>query len=279
VDTSLTVDPDDSRPGAPAERGDNSTFDLYDGLRTVLTRIDGGKASRKTTQVTELAPGKHEVEVTATANDGRKSKVTKRVFVPRLSPLQRIANLTRVRVKPPRVPPADITIPSQLLFDVGSSDLRPEAGRFLRSVARALKIARKPARITGYTDATGPADFNRRLSRERARAVRAYLARSGRVPGGRLKAFGRGEADPVASNATASGRQRNRRLVISIKVPSKAVVLSGRSAVKRVADVRDLQARARAEARRPNRPPRSGAPEGIGIYERPVTWLKRDDAG
>jgi outer membrane protein OmpA-like peptidoglycan-associated protein len=277
VDTSLTVDPDTSRPGAPAARGDNTTFDLYDGLRTVLTRIDGGPPSRKATQVKELTPGKHEIAVTATANDGRRSTVTKRVFVPQLSPLQRIANLTRVRVKPTRVPPADITIPSQLLFGVGSSDLRPEAGRFLTSVARALKIAKAPARITGYTDATGPEDFNRRLSRERARAVRAFLAGRGRVPAKRMTAFGLGEREPVASNATAEGRQRNRRVVVSIKVPTKATVLTGRSATKRLADVRNLQARARAESRRPNRPPPSGAPDGIGIYEHPAPWLKRAD--
>ncbi|MDX6554877.1 MAG: hypothetical protein QOD86_1072 [Miltoncostaeaceae bacterium] len=278
VDTSLTVDPDTSQPGAPAERGDNSTFDLYDGLRSVLTRIDGGEASRKTTQVEELTPGKHEVDVAATGNDGSRSTVTKHIFVPQLSPLQRIANLTRVRVRPTRVPPADITIPSQLLFDVGSSDLRPEAGRFLTTVARALKIAKAPARITGFTDATGPEDFNQRLSQERARAVRAFLTGRGRVPAGRMTAFGLGEREPVASNATAEGRQRNRRIVVSIKVPSKAVVLTGRSATKRVADVRNLQARVRAEVRRPNRPPPSGAPEGIGIYERPVTWLKRGGA-
>ncbi len=75
VDTSTTVDPDTSQPGAPAERGDNSTFDLYDGLRSVLTRIDGGEASRRSTTVAELTPGKHEVDVAATSNDGGRSTV------------------------------------------------------------------------------------------------------------------------------------------------------------------------------------------------------------
>ena len=183
IDTSTTVDPDTSRPGAPAERGDNSTFDLYDGLRSVLTRIDGGEPSRRSTTVAELTPGKHEVEVTATSNDGGSATVRKRLFVPPLSPLRRIAGLTRVRVKPVRVPPADITIPAQLLFDVGSARLHPDAARYLSGVARALRLARAPARIAGYTDATGPAGFNQRLSRERARAVRAFLAGRGRVPG------------------------------------------------------------------------------------------------
>jgi outer membrane protein OmpA-like peptidoglycan-associated protein len=278
VDTSTTVDPDTSRPGAPAARGDNSTFDLYDGLRSVLTRIDGGEPSRKSSTVTELTPGKHEVEVTATSNDGGTAKLTKRIFVPPLSPLRRIAGLTRVRVKPTRVPPADITIPAQLLFDVGSADLRPEAARYLTGVARALRLARAPARVVGHTDATGPAGFNRRLSRERARAVRAFLAGRGRVPGRRLTAAGLGERTPVASNATAAGRQKNRRVVVTIKTPSKATVLTGPSAVKRVAQVRGLQARVRAESRRPNRPPVNGAPDGIGIYSREVPWLKRGGA-
>jgi outer membrane protein OmpA-like peptidoglycan-associated protein len=225
--------------------------------------------------VAELTPGKHEVEVTATSNDGGASTVRKRVFVPPLSPLRRIAGLTRVRVKPVRVPPADITIPAQLLFDVGSARLHPEAARYLSGVARALRLARAPAQIAGYTDATGPAGFNQRLSRERARAVRAFLAARGRVPGRRLTALGRGERDPVASNATAAGRQRNRRLVIRIKTPTKSTVLTGPSAVKRVAQVRDLQARVRADALRPNRPPTNGAPDGIGIYAREVPWLAR----
>ncbi len=103
--------------------------------------------------------------------------------------------------------------------------------------------------------------------------MRAFLAGRGRVPAGRMTAFGLGEREPVASNATAEGRQRNRRVVVTIKMPSKSIVLTGRSATKRVADVRNLQARVRAEVRRPNRPPTYGAPEGIGIYERPVTWL------
>ena len=67
------------------------------------------------------------------------------------------------------------------------------------------------AKIVGYTDSRGSASYNQKLSQRRAEAVMNALIQRG-VSADRLSALGRGEADPVADNATAEGRAQNRRI-------------------------------------------------------------------
>lgn len=69
--------------------------------------------------------------------------------------------------------------------------------------------------IVGYTDSVGSEDYNLGLSQRRADSVRSYLLDQG-VSSSRLAASGRGEADPVAGNDSASGRQQNRRVEVVI---------------------------------------------------------------
>ena len=97
-------------------------------------------------------------------------------------------------------------------FVSARSRLLPESYEILDEVARIL-LAHPEWRIevAGYTDNTGSAATNRRLSLARAAAVRAYLLQHG-VPPDRLVARGYGPSDPVASNSTAEGRARNRRV-------------------------------------------------------------------
>jgi outer membrane protein OmpA-like peptidoglycan-associated protein len=99
-----------------------------------------------------------------------------------------------------------------VVFETGKARLLPQSTAVLDQVVAAL-LANPEWRVevAGYTDNTGSARTNRRLSRERADAVRAYLVRGG-VAGSRLVARGYGPADPVASNATEEGRARNRRV-------------------------------------------------------------------
>ena len=66
-------------------------------------------------------------------------------------------------------------------------------------------------RVEGHTDSTGPADYNRDLSRRRAEAVRDMLIEAG-VEANRLQVVAHGEDQPLASNATAEGRRINRRV-------------------------------------------------------------------
>ena len=76
--------------------------------------------------------------------------------------------------------------------------------------------------IYGYTDSTGPADYNLKLSGDRAAAVRNYLASKG-VSSSRFQVTGLGIADPIASNETAQGRSQNRRVEFAITANEKMI--------------------------------------------------------
>lgn len=101
-------------------------------------------------------------------------------------------------------------------FAPGKSTLRPEARANLGRIVEFIRSnAGKPVRIEGHTDATGGANLNQVLSQKRADSVRDALIDSG-IDASRLTAIGMGEAQPVASNASESGRARNRRVEIII---------------------------------------------------------------
>jgi outer membrane protein OmpA-like peptidoglycan-associated protein len=65
--------------------------------------------------------------------------------------------------------------------------------------------------LEGHTDSIGSDDYNQKLSEQRADTVRQYLVDQS-VPAGTVTAIGLGKANPVASNDTAAGRQKNRRV-------------------------------------------------------------------
>ena len=69
--------------------------------------------------------------------------------------------------------------------------------------------------VTGYTDNTGNDSINIPLSQARAQSVKNYLAGQG-VSSNRIDAQGLGSSNPIASNATAAGKEQNRRVEISI---------------------------------------------------------------
>jgi len=100
-------------------------------------------------------------------------------------------------------------------FDSGSDEIKPEHFALLTKVQRVLReFPDAPVRIEGHTDSQGNDAFNRTLSRRRAVAVREYLLASMPISADRLSAVGYGEDRPVASNETAVGRERNRRIDI-----------------------------------------------------------------
>ena len=108
----------------------------------------------------------------------------------------------------------------QVLFDSGKAELRPGASRVLDKVAQVLTQASdQPVGVEGHTDNqpirhSGWAD-NTALSVARAKAVVEYLIERG-VDRSRLTAAGYGEQRSLASNETAAGRQKNRRVEIVI---------------------------------------------------------------
>lgn len=109
-----------------------------------------------------------------------------------------------------------LNMPGNITFAVDSADISANFYVILDSVALVLNEYNKTlVEVAGHTDSTGTAQYNQELSERRASSVAAYL-RSRKVQGDRLMVVGGGEAYPVASNDTPSGRQLNRRVEITI---------------------------------------------------------------
>jgi outer membrane protein OmpA-like peptidoglycan-associated protein len=105
-----------------------------------------------------------------------------------------------------------------LEFDSGASQLKPTNFDLLAKVEKAIDVfPRSELIIEGHTDSHGGDDFNQKLSQDRAESVQQYMINAMRIPSYRLIATGYGETRPVASNETATGRQKNRRIDIVIK--------------------------------------------------------------
>jgi OOP family OmpA-OmpF porin len=113
-------------------------------------------------------------------------------------------------------PPVEVLRLEGVHFAHAKAVLTPAAKVVLNGVADGLK--QRPGahiEVAGHTDARGGDAYNRRLSARRAKAVRDYLVSRG-VPGDHLTAKGYGESAPVADNATAEGRAKNRRVELRI---------------------------------------------------------------
>jgi outer membrane protein OmpA-like peptidoglycan-associated protein len=109
-----------------------------------------------------------------------------------------------------------ITLGSDILFDVGKYDLKPQTRKDLNDFAQTLqKYEDTDLLIEGHADATGSDDLNLRLSRQRADAVADYLKSLG-VKAGRIDEKGYGESQPIADNDSEAGRQKNRRVDIAV---------------------------------------------------------------
>ena len=103
-----------------------------------------------------------------------------------------------------------------VLFATGKSELRPAAlGTLDALLASINKEPNRTIVVEGHTDSVGKPGANLELSQRRADAVMQYLVAHGVTPQ-RIRASGKGEANPVDSNATAEGRQRNRRVDVVV---------------------------------------------------------------
>ncbi len=105
---------------------------------------------------------------------------------------------------------------SDVLFDTGSYTLKPGAREKLAKISGiVLAHPGLSLQIEGHTDSVGTDDFNQQLSERRADSVRDFLAEQG-VPASSITARGFGKMQPVASNDTPEGRQRNRRVELVV---------------------------------------------------------------
>lgn len=110
-----------------------------------------------------------------------------------------------------------ITMTDQTAFDFDSARIKPAFDSTMDKVASvATRYGKTFLTVVGHTDSVGTAQYNQRLSEQRAQAVAQYFAGRGVIPE-RLAAEGKGESAPRASNATPDGRRLNRRVEVYIE--------------------------------------------------------------
>ncbi|MVT11648.1 OmpA family protein [Chitinophaga tropicalis] len=102
-----------------------------------------------------------------------------------------------------------------LEFETGRSSIKPSSYPSLNRVAEMLKNKGFSLKLGGHTDNVGNAQKNMALSKDRAESVKQYLVSQGANPS-RIEAVGYGAGQPIASNKTAAGRQKNRRVEFTL---------------------------------------------------------------
>ena len=114
--------------------------------------------------------------------------------------------------------PAVMNFDEAALFEFDKADLRPSGKEQLsayREKAKADLSSAEKVRVVGYTDNTGTAEHNSKLSQQRAEVVRDYLVSVG-VDAKNLEAVGAADANPIADNSTKEGQAKNRRVEIEV---------------------------------------------------------------
>ena len=110
----------------------------------------------------------------------------------------------------------NVTFDSGLLYDYDSDRVRADAASNLRTLSSSLEqYPNTELVIVGHTDERGSDSYNQGLSERRAAMAADYLVSQG-VARARIRTYGRGESEPVASNSEESGRQQNRRVEVAI---------------------------------------------------------------
>jgi len=109
-----------------------------------------------------------------------------------------------------------VTLAADVLFDFDKAILKNEGKGKLDDLAGKVKAINLEVVIAiGHTDSIGSDAYNQKLSVRRAESVKAYLVSKGVEPN-RIYTEGKGEKQPVASNKTADGRAKNRRVEIEV---------------------------------------------------------------
>ena len=124
---------------------------------------------------------------------------------------------------PAAAPPAPssvrqaVVIQADALFDFDKSVVRPDGRKSIDdALAKLSGVDLELVIATGHTDSRGTDAYNQKLSERRAAAVKDYLVSKG-IPASKITTIGKGESQPVATNKTDEGRQKNRRVDIEFK--------------------------------------------------------------
>jgi outer membrane protein OmpA-like peptidoglycan-associated protein len=154
----------------------------------------------------EISPGLHHLIVTATGHT---------VVEQPIQLLSGDEKTVRIQLAPSKivVEKRQIRILEKVQFESGRAVIRPASYELLGQVAGVIRSTPGIGRVEvgGHTDNKGSDDFNLKLSKERAAAVREYLIAQG-VPESQLLAVGYGETKPIDTNKTDKGREVNRRV-------------------------------------------------------------------
>ncbi len=148
----------------------------------------------------------------------------KKVEPPKPAPAPVVAPTPVVAPKPVEAPkPAPqpvkvaITIQAEALFDSDKSVLKPDGKKSIDDAIGKMKSVNVEMVIaTGHTDSVGTDAYNQKLSERRATTVKEYMVSQG-ITAAKVTTLGKGETQPVASNKTADGRAKNRRVDIEFK--------------------------------------------------------------
>ena len=103
-----------------------------------------------------------------------------------------------------------------LNFDSGSSEIQPKNFGLLTKLQQVIREFPGTITISGHTDGEGNDALNMKLSEQRSEAVHQYLAANMNLATNRVRAVGRGESEPIATNDTEEGRLQNRRIDVTI---------------------------------------------------------------
>ena len=107
-----------------------------------------------------------------------------------------------------------LIMPGNITFDSNDANIKPGFQPVLNSIAKVInEYSKTMVQVNGYTDSTGSAATNNSLSLMRANSISNYLRLKG-VDANRIVSNGYGSSNPIASNATAAGREQNRRVEI-----------------------------------------------------------------
>jgi outer membrane protein OmpA-like peptidoglycan-associated protein len=110
-----------------------------------------------------------------------------------------------------------IEITEKVMFDYNKATIKVDSNQLLTDVATVLEKypTIKKISIEGHTDSDGKAKYNKKLSQQRADAVKEFLVKAG-IDESRMEAVGYGEEQPIASNDTDEGKEQNRRVEFNI---------------------------------------------------------------
>jgi len=125
-----------------------------------------------------------------------------------------------------------LRIKDSLGFEFGKADLRPKFKKLLDHIGKIIKDTGAKVIVSGHTDNVplkkgGEFSSNWSLSAARSVAVVEYWTNKFHIPANLMSAIGYGDGQPVASNDTAEGRSRNRRVEFKIKVNQQAMSFKG----------------------------------------------------